>query len=179
MVITNCYRPIVETKTPFGEALKHYRKAEKNLTQPKLAKKLGVSQSMISDIEKGKKDGSAELREKIAEYFKIPYSDFLELGREKLQPDISLIEKTVRKVLDEGNQSNNIIDYQNPIKVKHYQKVNEFPDPVVALELNTLAVELAHIEPKAVKEVIDFIKFKIGGRTREHTAPSKNGTRGE
>ena len=174
MFITDCYNKNMEPKTPFGAALRHYRRGIKNLTQPRLSKELGISQAMLSKLELGKVDGSAELRESITEYFNIPYSNFIETGRLKLQPP-EPDEERIRQIFREEREkqpaeappANNILDYRNPIKVKHYQKINEFPDAMEALELNSLAVELSQVDPGGIKEVIGFIKFRLLDKKKE------------
>jgi len=86
MVITDCYSVFMKSTTPFGAALRHYRKNERTLTQKKFAGIIGISQAMLSKMERGIEDGSSKTRESITNYFKIPYSDFLETGRAALQP---------------------------------------------------------------------------------------------
>jgi transcriptional regulator with XRE-family HTH domain len=172
-------------KEIFSSWLKKVVKGEDVIKGKILAEKVGIAPSTISGWFHGKSKGPEKpIAVEICKILNADYDKIITDGRHEVQPDISLIEKTVRKVLDEKEASSqnkkpdNVIDYHDPIKVMHYKKVNEFPDPVTALELNTLAVELAHIDPKAVKEVIEFIKFKIIGKTKERSAPAKNGSTG-
>jgi len=86
----------MNSKTPFGAALRYYRMKE-NLTQFKLGVKLGCSPATISHIETGTKDGPVLIRDKIIHYFGGSYVDFMKIGNEKLAeqkikyiPDISL-----------------------------------------------------------------------------------------
>lgn len=80
MIITMCYTGNMDKETPFGVALRHYR-TQKGLTQKALAVSLGVSQATVTKLENGKIDGTATLRERIADWFKVSYSDFLEKGK--------------------------------------------------------------------------------------------------
>ena len=83
----------MNSKTPFGAALRYYRKKE-NLTQPKLGEKVGCSRAIISNIERGAKDGPVLVRDRIIHYFGTSYVDFIKTGREKLA------EQTIKYIPD-------------------------------------------------------------------------------
>lgn len=159
----------MEPKTPFGAALRYYRKGIKNLTQPKLSKALGVSQAMLSKIELGKADGSAELRETIAEYFKVTYSEFLETGRRKLapvKPDTDLLNQLAERVenLEQKqplDQPASFSDYLEAKNREHHKKINEFINQEKALNMNSLAVYLEKIEPSEIDKAIEYLKERI------------------
>ena len=185
MVITNCYSGFMESTTPFGAALRHYRKKERALTQKKFAEIVGISQAMLSKIEAGLEDGSSKTREFITNYFKVPHSDFLETGRKILQPREPMVfsgkelQETAMKVIrdimearggdvpdtptddQEKNNPSNIIDYKDPIKVEHHKTLNKFPNAKEALEMNQLAVEYVEKDPNAIRELIKYIKYQI------------------
>ena len=67
----------------FNDIFKYYR-LKKNYTQPNLAKKLGVSTSLISAYELGTAKPSYELLEAISDVFEVPV-DVL-MGRADLYP---------------------------------------------------------------------------------------------
>lgn len=60
----------------FGEKLKELRKYNK-ISQKELAKELNIGQVMISYYERGLSKPSIDLVKSIAEYFKVPLSDFI------------------------------------------------------------------------------------------------------
>jgi len=78
-----CYIDRMEIKTPFGAALRHCRK-KRGLSQGVVARALKTSQATITKLETGKMYGSAKLREAVADFFGMTYTDFLEYGKEKL-----------------------------------------------------------------------------------------------
>jgi len=96
--------------TPFGAALYYYRKKKPHLNQARMGDAVGVSQAMISKIEKGLNDGSAELREKIVNYFKMPYSDFLAKGELLLTGTKTLKQKNSPPVGNIIRVYNNILE---------------------------------------------------------------------
>jgi len=169
--------------TPFGAALYLYRKKEKRLTQPKLGKKLGVSQAMISDIETGKKDGSSDLRENITKYFGIPYDDFLEAGRRE-SPQVTpiggkelsdlidgKIDDRFNKVYNKPQPTN---DLETRILNKHIKVIGSFPEDTQekACAINSDMVTLAKLDPFALDTIHNTVKFLINERRK--TNPAKD-----
>lgn len=66
----------MDIKEKFGIRLKTLRK-EKGLSQEELALKSGLNRPYISAIEKGKRNVSLEVMEKLAGAFEVSISDFL------------------------------------------------------------------------------------------------------
>lgn len=56
----------------YGQMIKDLRKSGNPLTQAEFAKKIGITQTYLSQIEKGHKNPSTELLHKISEYTKVP-----------------------------------------------------------------------------------------------------------
>jgi DNA-binding XRE family transcriptional regulator len=52
-------------------------RGKEDITQAKLAKRLGISQNMVSDMESGKRNISLKMAKRISEEFKISYRVFL------------------------------------------------------------------------------------------------------
>jgi len=108
-----------EPKTPVGAALRYYRVKENNLTQYELAKEMNLSQTTISEIERGYTPGSYKTKNIITDYFNVSYDEFLQTGVEQLkllagtQPDKesygmlgSVLQK---KIISSGGKDPNIL----------------------------------------------------------------------
>ena len=64
---------------PDGSPAKALRglRGKENITQQELAERLGITQSMVSDMESGKSPISMKMAKRIAEAFRVPYKIFL------------------------------------------------------------------------------------------------------
>lgn len=166
MFITACYKNFMEPKTPFGAALRYYRKKRKNLTQPRLSSDLGISQAMLSKLELGKLDGSSELRENIAEYFKVTYSDFIETGRRELAPpppdrtEIRQVIKEEIKFLQE-NPPPYITNFLEAKNREHHETINKFKDQDTALKINSILVKIEAVDPLSLGEIEKMLQAKL------------------
>ena len=58
--------------------LKELRKTSNNMTQEQLAKKAGISRTMITEIENGNANPSVEVAKKIAAVLEFPWTRFYE-----------------------------------------------------------------------------------------------------
>jgi hypothetical protein len=76
-----------ELQKPFAIALSYCLKMEGYGAQSKLGRKVQKSQSFISEIANGLRDGSENTRREIAKYFGYNYDYFLELGAALLKAD--------------------------------------------------------------------------------------------
>ncbi len=157
MFITCGYNPVMSSKTPFGAALRHYRKKKKGLNQTRLGKAIGVTQAMISKLEKGEGDGSAEVREKIVAYFGKTYSEFISKGE---------------NLLGEKNITN-ITKYNQ----KHHEIIEMFQDPEKATLLNQMLVEIEKADPEGYDLIFGDIKKVYD--TIKRLTEQKTGTEGE
>ena len=99
--------------------------------------------------------------------YNLDYEEILEIGRKEIGPPPADIKTQIREVIAEDKlvlaqpQPENIVDYKNPIKVKHHKVINEFPEPEEALEMNELAVEYVKKDPNAIRELIKYIKYQM------------------
>lgn len=96
-----------------GNILKKLR-LEANLTQDQLSKKINVSPSTIRMIEIGKRGGSDEVKNKIADFFNVSL-DFLDGRTEEriaVQEKTQLIDDFLNTLIEEGviKDPNNIDD---------------------------------------------------------------------
>ena len=150
MVITSCYSPNMNDITPFGAALYYYRKKKPHFNQEMMGDAVGVSQAMISKIEKGLNDGSAELREKIVKYFKIPYSDFLAKGESLLTGT-----KTIKST--ESPPVGNIIRvYNNILERTGLELDEEGQEKLFNLIKRRLSEKTAEAAEKEITEIISL-----------------------
>jgi predicted transcriptional regulator len=52
-------------------------RGKEDITQQELAERIGITQTMVSDLESGKRPISLKMAKRIAEEFKVPYKMFL------------------------------------------------------------------------------------------------------
>lgn len=81
-------------KTAFQAALFHCLKKQGHGAQTKIAKKLGISQQLISAIKDGRSNGSEETRRELAKTFGYEYELFLKFGRSLLKSNENDHEQT-------------------------------------------------------------------------------------
>jgi len=162
-------------------------------TQSKIAKACGYEklEAFIEEGELEKMEDERPFTKKDREALKASKINIVSMTKQELRDLLSSVAYSTAMEIkgqpvffDQGketghSQQSNIIDYQNPIKVKHYQKVNEFSNPEQALALNSLAVELDKIDPKEIDAVINFIKFRLDERRKNQGTNQANGTLGE
>lgn len=92
------------------------------ITQMQLAKDVGVSRSMIGEIERAVKSGSPKTISKLADYFNVSV-DYL-LGKtdidnkENSLPEKSIVSKELKEVIESGNLEEFIKTY------KKFKKLN-------------------------------------------------------
>lgn len=93
-----------------GEILKELR-LNAHLTQDDLAKKLGIAPSTIRMIELGKRKGSDEVVNKIANYFKVSL-DYLNARENDNKKKSELVDEFIDSLINEGiiTDSNDIDD---------------------------------------------------------------------
>lgn len=111
-----------------GKILKDLRK-EKGLTQEQLAKAIGVSDSTIRMIELGKRDGSNEVVDKIADFFNVSL-DYLNGRTDKRTIDEQHIDDFLNALIKDGiiKDPNNIDDettdmIMNAVKAQLARKI--------------------------------------------------------
>jgi len=173
----------MRTRTPFGAALRLFRKKKKNLTQPKLAKVIGISQAMISRIEVGLDEGSSETREKITNYFGIPYDDFLEAGRQQLfhyavpPEDVpGIVAKEIERQLAKNSTpapTNDLDNHKNQKNKLHHAEINKFVDQKTAFSINQKLVLIEKLDPDKLKEINEDIEVALN-RLRSKTQGSED-----
>ncbi len=119
---------------PIGSQI-YLRRLEQNLTQAELAKKVGIPQPNLSNIEKGKHDITVSTLRKIAVAFNIHPAEFFKDTGEGLQSHLSRrkIEQIAKKVAEEPNPSHRqkdslvslyqkVLPYKGRVRVKELQK---------------------------------------------------------
>lgn len=105
-----------------GQAVKKIRKSQpKEYGQAKFAKKIGISQTYLSQIENGHKDPSTEVLKKIAKAFKTPLPVMFWMGIEEsdVRPDRLDLFRRVRPTID------NLMDScfnEDPLTIKKPSK---------------------------------------------------------
>lgn len=134
---------MLSDKEIFVEWLRHAIKIDKTISGKNLAELVGISPSTISGWFGSKSKGPRiETRLDICEKLGVSYNKIVQIHREKL--DVK-----------------EIADIQEPYRSENNKKIDEFPNQGKALLMNSLAVELASIDPDEIDEVIDFIKYRI------------------
>ncbi len=120
-----------------------------------IAQKAGITKKEFDKIINRKTIPSKSTQDAIAHACGYSYQEFIEIG-------IIENDRLRESMFSEKNTgTNNICDLNNPYKVKHYELINLFPDQEKGLELNSVAVELARLEPADIDKVIDFINDRI------------------
>ena len=89
-------------------------RTEKNLSQEELAKQIHVTQTMISQLEKGKKQPSREVAESLADFFEVTL-DYL-LGRKAERNNSYFANNISGSNLVQGNGSVSISDIETTTK---------------------------------------------------------------
>ncbi len=89
-------------------------RTEKNLSQEELAKQIHVTQTMISQLEKGKKQPSREVAESLADFFEVTL-DYL-LGRTAERNNSYFANNISGSNLVQGNGSVSISDIETTTK---------------------------------------------------------------
>ena len=87
-----------------GQAVKKIRKSQpKEYGQAEFAKKIGISQTYLSQIENGHKDPSTEVLNKIAKVFKTPLPIMFWMGIEEsdVRPDRLDIFRKLKPTIDD------------------------------------------------------------------------------
>lgn len=166
--------------TPFAAALGYFlQRRHNNLTQKKVAEKIGVGQSYISQLKDGYFEGKEERRRKIAALFGYDgsqagktYDDFLQLGHsimfveQSKRPDREAIHSSVemkweKELLPEETenspptshmQNNNVID------LAHQDIIRKFKNKKLACEINEMIVEIEASDPEMLFEIKGYLK---------------------
>jgi transcriptional regulator with XRE-family HTH domain len=191
----------MKTKMPFGEALRYYRKQRKGLNQKRVAKAVGCEQSMISDIENGKKTGSSGLREKIVEYFDMTYDEFLAMGKrlmcagtttastcgnghdvaedviETISKKIDNLQNTVATLTltapPHALKATGSVTLPTPLNARHHSVIDKFEDSETATSINEVLIDIEREDPFEFRETLAELRLKLDKiRKRKETAPS-------
>ena len=161
----------------FRAWLKKYLRDDGGMTGRALAEKIGISAQRFSQYHSGRVDNGLrtypkipdKIRQAILDATNTPYSEMFETGKAELIPAAAdyaknhleelsaMIIENIRKAQTEPN----IIDYQNPHKVNHHKKINEFINQEKALNMNSLAVYLEQLEPAELDRAIEYFKERI------------------
>ncbi len=162
MIITSRYDSVMSEKTPFSAALKYYRKKEKNLSQSRLAKSLGLTQAAISKIEKGGGGVSNVVRKKILDYFNKSDSEFLSKGEEVL--GLFFQKKTTSKQL---------VVFKSKIEQEHFDIIRTFEDPETALSFNSFLSKLEKLDVAKYEEIYGLVRGIVRQREKEKVQEKK------
>ena len=145
-------------KEIFVEWLKRAIKIDKLISGKTLAQKVGISPSTISGWFGSKSKGpKIDTRMDICEELGVSYNKIIQEHRGKID-------------------AKEIADIQDPYRSEHHKKINEFPNQKQALLMNSLAVELANIDPDELDEVIDFIKYRLSKKKNNQKEKSSKKT---
>ena len=147
---------MLSDKEIFVEWLRHAIKIDKTMSGKELAELAKISPSTISGWFGSKSKGpKIETRLEICKILGVSYKTIIQSHR------------------DEAD-AKEITDIQDPYKSEHHKKINEFPNQKQALLMNSLAVELALLDPDELNEIIEFIKYRISKRKNQ---TNKNSTK--
>lgn len=181
MNITNSYIEKMKAKeTPFSKALKHFLDEDDSITQTKLAEKIGISQSYISGLKTGDKEGSEKIRTKIAEYFGKTYFEFIDFGRvlQGKKPTTFIFEtdkiiSALQKGLEKATvyQQASICGEETPksdlkahIKKKnqaHHDIVDKFKNADLAEKINHKLLEIEPLDPEYFEEIYTILQARL------------------
>ena len=150
MNVTDSYTDYMENEpTPFSAAFKYLIESDKKVTQTKIAHKTGLRQSYISALKNADRDGSEKTRRKVASYFKIPYDDFLEIGRRQIAPQPTPLEAEDVKAIVAGEiNKHHTNDLERHLRNKHKAIIQDLR-------------ELEKLDPAALKEIHNYIKYQL------------------
>ena len=154
-MFANCYKNNMET--PLSRALDYLIRTQKTVTQSKIATAIEMSQPYISDLKKGRREGSLDVWEKIAEVFKMSYADFYAFG-ESLTPNmVSSRLPSIQMTATATHTPAPVIDFQDEATKKHQIVIEGFEDREWALSLNEMLVEIE----KRAPELKNIVKGSI------------------
>ncbi len=161
-------------KTPFGAALRHFRKKKRGLSQKRLGDAIGVSQAMISKIEKGLGEGSKDIRDKILLYFEISHTEFIKKGKailgednkknttEKQLEDMEERFLKIRDIIEDANVTTaNSIGSNDPAEKRMRLLLGQFKHPALIEDICKGLLELETYNESDLKEIRDLIDFKL------------------
>lgn len=160
----------------FSAALTFFLKTKpfnKNLTQSKLGKKIGKTQSYVGKLARGESYGTEEVRRKISAVYGYDgktqgksYDDFISIGQNILIEK----EKKSKNGLDRVNEfitpygsDKNLEKIKNTylmVLIKQHQGIVEkFKDKETAYEINRLLLEIESTSPEEFEKIFNYIKM--------------------
>jgi len=168
----NCFNVhyMEDTVKIFLAGFKKWAKLHR-ITQKNICSVVSKDQTTISNYFNFKTRPEPEMVQKWIDHYNLDENEIIQTGRKELQPDI-LPEDRINEIVDKriakmNRPENNVIDMGDPVKLELYKIINDFPNKLQGLELNRLAVQLAKVDPEALKDIIELIDFKLGKSRKE------------
>jgi hypothetical protein len=137
---------------PFAYALDHYMLIERK-TNDEVGLAVGyINGNMISAIRLGKTNGSESRRRAIAKLFGFSLDDFIKEGSRLM---------ALQRCIPENN-NNDPPGPDPPIVLsEHQKKVEKFKDKVWGEYVNTILLEIEHLDPDAKEEITEILQAKL------------------
>jgi transcriptional regulator with XRE-family HTH domain len=153
---------IKKNKTAFSTALAYFleNSPDEKTTQGQLADRIKKSQTYISMLKHGKRNGSEKTRRDIAAFFEKNYQDFLDIGK-----NILLIAHTDDKKGFLKTQSIQYsLDPDAPIECNDAQRHCHNHEPLPDFfrnnnHINNMLKDIQKRDPGDIKSIIDYIRY--------------------
>ncbi len=140
-----------------GKALRALR-AQKGISQEKLALETGIGRRYMSDIENGRRNVSLEIIEKLADFFEMSASDLVkEIENAALPP---LTQKSLNRWLVEHDYNDSVV-FQNPDYVSAVVGVSEEGRVIYSYEKMVRALMMT--DGIDYEEAVEFVDFNTVG----------------
>ncbi len=140
-----------------GIALKALR-AQKGVSQEKLALETGIGRRYMSDIENGRRNVSLEIVEKIANYFELSASELVQKIEQVEYPPLTM--KELKGILCERGHEDSVV-LENPDYLGAIVGVSD--DGRVIYDYDKMARCLMESDGMSYEEAVEFVDFNTLG----------------
>lgn len=140
-----------------GIALKALR-AQKCVSQEKLALETGIGRRYMSDIENGRRNVSLEIIEKIANYFEISASELIQKIEQVEYPPLTM--KELKDILCERGHEGAVV-FESPDYLGAIVGVSD--DGRVIYDYDKMARCLMESDGMSYEEAVEFVDFNTLG----------------
>ncbi|MBR6123139.1 helix-turn-helix transcriptional regulator [Candidatus Saccharibacteria bacterium] len=140
-----------------GKALRALR-AQKGVSQERLALETGIGRRYMSDIENGRRNVSLEIIEKLADFFEMSASDLVKEIENAAFPPVT--QKSLKRWLVEHDYNDSVV-FQNPDYVSAVVGVSEEGRVIYSYE--KMVRTLMMTDGMDYEEAVEFVDFNTIG----------------
>jgi transcriptional regulator with XRE-family HTH domain len=173
MIIAKKYVVVMDNRrAAFHRALRYFIDNGKNITQTRISKATGIKQGMISGMKTGKRYGTEDNRRKVADFFRKPYDEFIEIGQRLIDAENKAGLSTPADTSPVQRRST---DTGNMVELSEHQvMVTRFKDPERGKEINETLLKIEELDPDVLDEINSTLKIKLDFLKGRLTSPRKS-----